>query len=86
MVAPFFGLHGLPRLMSGQRAAGLVRLAVGLAVVVSVVAFYASGVGFGMMLFDPWNFLLMTILLVGGYLFLWIEGIVYAFGRLPPLL
>jgi hypothetical protein len=86
MVAPFVGLHGLPRLMSGQRAAGLVRLAVGLAIAAFVVGLFGSEVAFGMMLFEPWSFLFIMILCLGGYLFLWVEGLAYAFGRLPPLL
>lgn len=86
MAAPFVGLHGLPRLMSGEHVAGFWRLAAGLLLVLFVVGFYGWGIGFGMLLFDPLGFLFMAVLVVGGYLFLWIEGMVHAFKRLPPLL
>lgn len=81
--APFAGLHGLPFLVHGERRRGWARFAVGLMFVGAVAWFYGGQAGFGLILFEPVLFILLALVAVGGYLALWVEGMVYAWRRLP---
>lgn len=85
LLAPLLGVQGLPRLLHRDWAAGGIRLVLGVLFVFPVVAFYGWGSGVGTLLTSPATFLVTAIVCVGGYLFLWVEGLVYAWRRLPPL-
>lgn len=82
MFAPFIGLHGIPRLASGDRQGGFIRLAAGLLLVALVV--FAPGPLIGLLIFDPVMFIVVGLVILGAYFFLWGEGLVYAWRRLPP--
>jgi hypothetical protein len=79
---PCVGLHGLPRLVNGDRSGGLFRLIAGLLLIGVVVL--GAGELIGLLLFDPVALLFLVLLFGGGYAFLWGEGVAYALRRLPP--